>query len=101
MPDRRASPAVSGEGLALRQRLAGHILGRQQRRAIEQVQFQKEQISQLKDEIRVLKGQKKRPVIKPSKLDVQTTTDEPTAPSANKASATVKKKLTTTSSSNQ
>ena len=38
MPDRRASPAVSGEGLALRQRLAGHILGRQQRRAIEQVQ---------------------------------------------------------------
>ena len=68
---------------------------------IETVQFQQEQISQLKDEIRVLKGQKKRPVIKPSKLDVQTTTDEPTAPSANKASATVKKKLTTTSSSNQ
>ena len=68
---------------------------------VEQVQFQQEQISQLKDEIRVLKGQKKRPVIKPSKLDAQTTADEQTAPSANKASAPVKKKLTTTSSSNQ
>ena len=68
---------------------------------IEQVQFQKEQISQLKDEIRVLKGQKKRPVIKPSKLDVHTTTDEPTAPSDKKTNEKKKKKLTTTSSSNQ
>ncbi len=40
---------------------------------IEQVQFQHEQILQLKDEIRVLKGQKKRPVFTPSKLDAQTT----------------------------
>ena len=55
---------------------------------IETVQFQQEQISQLK-------GQKKRPVIKPSKLDAQTTADEQTAPSAKKSSATVKKKLTT------
>ena len=62
---------------------------------VEQVQFQQEQISQLKDEIRVLKGQKKRPVIKPSKLDAQTTADEQTSPSAKKSSATVKKKLTT------
>ena len=58
---------------------------------VEQVQFQQEQISQLKDEIRVLKGQKKRPVIKPSKLGAQTTADEQTAPSAKKSSATVKK----------
>ena len=58
---------------------------------IETVQFQQEQIVQLKDEIRVLKGQKKRPVIKPSKLDAQTTNDEQTAPSAKKSSATVKK----------
>ena len=58
---------------------------------VEQVQFQQEQISQLKDEIRVLKGQKKRPVIKLSKLAAQTTADEQTAPSVNKASAPVKK----------
>ena len=62
---------------------------------IETVQFQQEQIVQLKDEIRVLKGQKKRPVIKPSKLDAQTTADEQAASSANKSSAAVKKKLTT------
>ena len=60
---------------------------------IEQVQFQQEQISQLKDEIRVLKGQKKRPEIKPSKLDALTTADEQTAPAAKKSSATVKKKV--------
>ena len=58
---------------------------------IETVQFQQEQIVQLKDEIRVLKGQKKRPVIKPGKLDAQTTAGEQTAPSAKKSSATVKK----------
>ncbi len=58
---------------------------------IETVQFQQEQISQLKDEIRVLKGQKKRPVIKPSKLDAQTNNDGHTAPSAKKSSSTVKK----------
>ena len=62
---------------------------------VEQVQFQQEQISQLKDEIRVLKGQKKRPVIKPSKLDAQTANDGHTVPPANKSSAAVKKKLTT------
>ena len=62
---------------------------------IDQVQFQQEQITQLKDEIRVLKGLKTRPVFKPSKLDAQTTNDEQTAPSAKKSSATVKKKLTT------
>ena len=48
-------------------------------------------IVQLKDEIRVLKGQKKRPVIKPSKLDAQTNNDGHTAPSAKKSSSTVKK----------
>lgn len=58
---------------------------------IEQVQFQQEQIVQLEDEIRVLKGQKKRPLLKPSKLDTQTANDVQTAPSAKKSSATVKK----------
>ena len=50
---------------------------------IEQVQFQQEQITQLKDEIQgAQRGQKNTPVFKPSKLDAQTTNDEQTAPSA-------------------
>ena len=54
---------------------------------IEQVQFLQEQNSELKDEIRVLKGQKKRPVFKPSKLDALTANDEQTAPAKKKISA--------------
>lgn len=38
----------------------------------ERVQKQDEEIAQLKDEVRVLKGQKKRPQFKPSKMDEQT-----------------------------
>jgi len=38
----------------------------------QQIQLQAEEIAQLKDEINILKGEKKRPVFKPSKLDKQT-----------------------------
>lgn len=36
---------------------------------IELIQKQSEEIEQLKDEVRILKGEKKRPIFKPSKLD--------------------------------
>ena len=42
----------------------------------ERVQRQDEEIEQLKDEVRVLKGQKKRPQFKPSKMDEQTDKDQ-------------------------
>jgi len=38
----------------------------------QKIQLQNEEIAQLKDEINILKGEKKRPVFKPSKLDKQT-----------------------------
>ena len=38
----------------------------------QQIQLQAEEIARLKDEINVLKGEKKRPVFKPSKLDKKT-----------------------------
>jgi len=38
----------------------------------QQIQLQTEEIARLKDEINILKGEKKRPVFKPSKLDAQT-----------------------------
>jgi hypothetical protein len=38
----------------------------------ERMQKQEEEIAQLKDEVRVLKGEKKRPRFKPSKMDEQT-----------------------------
>jgi hypothetical protein len=41
----------------------------------ERVQRQDEEIAHLKDEVRVLKGQKKRPHFKPSKMDEQTDKD--------------------------
>src|SRR6266851_3429116 len=41
----------------------------------ERVQKQDEEIEQLKDEVRVLKGQKKRPQFKPSNMDEQTDKD--------------------------
>jgi hypothetical protein len=37
----------------------------------QQIQLQTEEIARLKDEINILKGEKKRPVFKPSKLDKQ------------------------------
>ena len=43
----------------------------------ERLQEQDEEIARLKDEIRILKGEKKRPVFKPSKLDSQTDGDSP------------------------
>ena len=42
----------------------------------ERVQKQDEEIAQLKDEVRVLKGQKKRPQFKSSKMDEQTDPDQ-------------------------
>src|SRR6266481_1645691 len=42
----------------------------------ERVQKQDEEIAQLKDEVRVLKGQKKRPQFKPSQMDEQTDKDQ-------------------------
>ena len=38
----------------------------------QQIQLQTEEIARLKDDINILKGEKKRPVFKPSKLDKQT-----------------------------
>jgi len=38
----------------------------------QQIQLQTEEIARLKDEINILKGEKKRPVFKPSKLDEKT-----------------------------
>lgn len=67
---------------------------------IEQVQFQQEKIAELKDENRMLKGQKKRPVFKPSKLDALTAKDEQTAP-AKKKFLQLKKKLATLTSANR
>jgi hypothetical protein len=43
----------------------------------QEVQRQEEQIGQLKDEIAILKGEKKRPRYKPSKLDEETGEQEP------------------------
>ena len=45
----------------------------------ERVQAQEEEIAHLKDEIRVLKGQKKRPRFKPSKMDEETDKGQPDA----------------------
>ena len=47
---------------------------------IEHSQKQKEEIDVMKDEIRILKGEKKRPKIKPSKLDESTNEDTPEKP---------------------
>jgi len=38
----------------------------------QQIQLQTEEIARLKDEINILKGEKKQPVFKPSKLDEKT-----------------------------
>ncbi len=59
---------------------------------IERVQQQDEEIALLKDEINILKGEKKRPVFKGSKLDKET--DPVSEPSSKKHSGSRKKKKT-------
>jgi len=63
---------------------------------IERVQQQDEEIALLKDEINILKGEKKRPVFKGSKLDKNTEpdTDESSGPSSKKRPGSLKKKKT-------
>ena len=58
----------------------------------QQIQLQTEEIARLKDDINILKGEKKRPVFKPSKLDKQT--DKPNQPndSDQECSSPTKKK---------
>lgn len=68
IPEAEQTPVVKGL-LALVEQL------------IEQVHRQQEEIDTLKDEVRVLKGQKKRPRFKPSKLDESTGDDDEPADS--------------------
>ena len=51
---------------------------------IEHTQKQQEEIAILKDEVRVLKGEKKRPKFKPSKLDESTNDETPDTDTKNK-----------------
>ena len=57
---------------------------------VEHCAHQQEQIDELKDEVRVLKGQKKRPKFKPSKLD-KTTSEEDNDEGSDKKSTDQKK----------
>jgi len=61
---------------------------------IERVQQQDEEIALLKDEINILKGEKKRPVFKGSKLDPQTESEQAPEPSSKKRPGSGKKKKT-------
>ncbi len=61
---------------------------------IERVQHQDEEIALLKDEINILKGEKKRPVFKGSKLDKQTESRESSGSSSKKRPGSRKKKKT-------
>lgn len=54
---------------------------------IEHIQVQDEEIGRLKDEICILKGEKKRPKFKPSKLDQKTNSDKNTDQKNGKASS--------------
>ena len=58
----------------------------------QQIQLQTEEIARLKDEINILKGEKKRPVFKPSKLDKQTDKQNQAKDSDQKSSKPPKKK---------
>ncbi len=49
----------------------------------ERVRAQDEEIALLKDEIRILKGEKKRPRFKPSKMDEQTSKNKETPSDTN------------------
>jgi hypothetical protein len=61
---------------------------------IERVQQQDEEIVLLKDEINILKGEKKRPVFKGSKLDKNTEPDQSSKPSSKKRAGSRKQKKT-------
>ncbi len=61
---------------------------------IERMQQQDEEIALLKDEINILKGEKKRPVFKGSKLDKNTESDQSSKPPPKKRSGSVKKRKT-------
>ena len=73
IPESEKTPLVSGL-LDLTQQLIDHCA------------YQQEQIDVLKDEVRVLKGQKKRPKFKPSKLDKTTSEEDEQSPQGNKDS---------------
>ena len=61
---------------------------------IERVQQQDEEIALLKDEINILKGEKKRPVFKGSKLDKNTKSNNSSKPSSKKRPGSGKRKKT-------
>lgn len=61
---------------------------------IERVQQQDEEIVLLKDEINILKGEKKRPIFKGSKLDKNTEPDHSSKPSSKKRPGSRKQKKT-------
>ncbi len=61
---------------------------------IERVQQQDEEIALLKDEINILKGEKKRPVFKGSKLDKNTESNHSSKPSSRKRPGSGKRKKT-------
>ncbi|MCP4235149.1 MAG: transposase [Aestuariibacter sp.] len=61
---------------------------------IDRVQQQGEEIALLKDEINILKGEKKRPVFKGSKLDKNTGADSPSESSPKKRPGSGKKRKT-------
>jgi len=58
------------------------------------IQHQDEEIALLKDEINILKGEKKRPVFKGSKLDEKTNPNPPPLSSAKKRAGSHKEKKT-------
>lgn len=61
---------------------------------IERVQQQDEEIALLKDDVNILKGEKKRPVFKGSKLDKNTESDNASKPPPKKRPGSHKKKKT-------
>jgi len=61
---------------------------------VERVQQQDEEIALLKDEVNILKGEKKRPVFKGSKLDKQTDAKKPSEQQPKKRAGSAKRKKT-------
>ena len=81
IPEQDQTPLVKGL-LALLEQFAEHI------------QQQDEEISRLKDEINILKGEKKRPVFKGGKLDEKTAPKAPPANKPKKRAGSAKRKKT-------